>query len=124
MTQDIDIIASREFTWVGADNVERSAFIDITRPVPIENQDPALTDWVCSVRTRGFGRDGSHDVIGVDSVHAILNALILAGGLVGSSLVSLAADIDWAEMDNFGFPRDPNANLGGQPLVPVPDPEF
>jgi hypothetical protein len=124
MNDELDVIASREFTWVGADEVERSAFIDITRPVPIINEDPALTDWGCRVISRGFGRDGSHEVIGVDSVHAIVNALILAGSLVGASLVSLAADIDWAELDNFGFPRDPNANQGGLSPEPVPDPAF
>ena len=98
--------------------------MDITKPIAINNPDPALVDWECEVRTRGFGVDGSQTVIGVDSVHALFNALVLAGGLVGSSLVSLAAEIDWAEMDNYGFPRDPNANAGDAPIPPIPDPEF
>ena len=117
------IIATRAFSWAHPDGAEQKAYIDISLPVELPNDDSNMTDWECHVITRGFGADSVYPVIGADAVQALYNALILAGTLVSSSLVALASDIDWGELPNFGFPPNAFSNNNG-PLEPTPDPNF
>ena len=85
------------------DGTSTTLFVDIGLPYLIPPDDPAtVSDWGCQYRTRGFARDEFHTVFGVDGVHALYQALSLAGVRIAAQPESLS--LDFGGVPNFGFP--------------------
>jgi hypothetical protein len=103
------VLATRKFTWIDDLQITRYTFVDISLPVPLDNSNGST--WVCNIRTRDSGEDSMEDVWGSDSIQAVELAIVHAGVMV--NCLTIARHFDYAQLDNYGFPKPASLVPGG-----------
>lgn len=98
------VISEREFVRHTTDGRKLTVQLRIGEPLRIYDADKNIQDWFCPLQVLGMGDGKVRAAFGVDSLQALLHAIILAGSLVQSWSQESNEKLTWLELSELGLP--------------------
>lgn len=97
-----EVIATREFSFVGENGRAASASLLIGQPLP----SPDSSDYQCLFLIKGLGNEQIQIARGFDALQALQSALILAGASLNHLNEKAGRRLRWAggRRGDLGFP--------------------
>ncbi|MBI5213541.1 MAG: hypothetical protein HY957_09280 [Nitrospirae bacterium] len=98
------VVAERELVRHTTDGREVTVQLRVGEPLRIYDVDKNVQDWFCPLQIMGMGDGKVRAAFGVDSLQALLHALILAGSLLQSWSQQISEKLTWLELSELGLP--------------------